>query len=43
MTEKEILEKLRKEIDLRSPDDFESIERKIKNIKHHSLTYFGGN
>lgn len=31
MTEKEILEKLRKEIDLRSPDDFESIERKIKN------------
>lgn len=31
MTEKEILEKLRKEIDSRSPDDFESIERKIKN------------
>ncbi len=30
MTEKEILEKLRKEIDSRSPDDFESIERKIK-------------
>lgn len=34
MTEKEILEKLRKEIDSRSPDDFESIERKIKNQKN---------